>query len=284
VREDAARALQRGAQVAEDCARHGVRVLFRGESPWPQTFECLSDEPEVLFVRGRVGALAERAVAIVGSREGTPEGRDLAFRLAFRLAEEGWASVSGLARGVDTAAHRGTLSAGGETIAVLGCGPDIPYPEENRDLFERIAEEGLLVSEFAPGMPPISGNFPRRNRLLAAIASAVVLVECRRRSGALVTCRHALEQGREIFVVPGWPGHPLAAGPLQLLRDGARLIRDADDLLEDLGGIPGGVREVGDAADGALASEPFGETSARDAAALAELLGDRADRRGHAGA
>ncbi len=275
--EDVSHAKERGARVVLDCAKLGAHILFRGDPEWPNAFECLHDAPEVLFTRGRLGVLDERAVAIVGSREGTHEGKDLAFRIAARLAEEGWASVSGLARGVDTAAHRGSLSAGGETIAVLGCGPDLVFPEENRALFDRIVEEGLVVTEFAPGMPPVPGNFPRRNRILAALATATVLVECRRRSGALVTCRHALEQGREVFVVPGWPTSPLSAGPLQLLREGARVIRDADDLLEDLGGIWGGARVPAAAHDDAHGGSP---SDARDAAALEELLGAAPARRG----
>jgi DNA processing protein len=270
MRGDVAVSIDRGRRVAEDCAQAGAHILFRGGPGWPASLECLHDAPEVLFVRGRIAAFDERAVAIVGSREGTAEGKDLAFRIAAGLAAEGWGSVSGLARGVDAAAHRGTLAGGGDTIAVLGCGIDQRYPEENRDLFDRIVEEGLVVSEFAPGMPPVSGNFPRRNRILAGLASAAVLVECRKRSGALITCRHALEQGKEIFVVPGWPGSPLAAGPLQLLREGARPIRGAEDLLEDLGGIPGELRPAPAAEREEWAAA---ELAPRDAAALEELLG-----------
>jgi DNA processing protein len=239
---DALRELLSGAEksgrsIAAECERLGIEILVRGSSEWPQSLECLDDVPEVLFVRGKLSVLRESAVGIVGSRESSAAGEDLASRMAARLAEEGWVTVSGLARGIDAAAHRGALEGGGETIAVLGCGVDVPYPEENRDLHAAIAKDGLLVSEFAPGMPPVAGNFPRRNRILSALSEAIVLVECRRRSGALITCRHALDQGREVFIVPGWPTSPLSAGPLQFLREGARAIRDADDLLEDLRGI-----------------------------------------------
>ncbi len=270
MRVDVSGAVERGMQVAEDCERLGAHILFRGGPGWPKSLAVVEDAPEVLFARGRIAALEEKAVAIVGSREGTSQGRDLAFRIAAGIAEEGWASVSGLARGVDSAAHRGTLAAGGDTIAVLGCGADQAYPEENRELFDRIVEEGLVVTEFAPGMPPLSGNFPRRNRILAGLATAVVLVECRRRSGALVTCRHALEQGREIYVVPGWPGAPLSAGPLQLLREGARVIRGPEDLLEDLGGISGGVVLPAPEEEEGLES---GAGRSREDLALEELLG-----------
>jgi len=263
-----------------------MRILFRGEPAWPGRLECLTDPPEVIFVRGQLGLAEDPAVAIVGTRECTQEGAELSHRLAERLAEAGISVVSGLARGIDTAAHRGALAAGGDTLAVLGCGADVVYPSENRDLQERLAREGALVSEFAPGSAPRPQHFPRRNRILAALASAVVVLEARLRSGALVTARHALDQGKEIFVVPGWPGSPLAAGPLALLRDGARPVRHADDLLEDLGGISGGPPPVPGEAEArraaaagartpaALASAlGIGETEARDRLALLELLG-----------
>jgi DNA processing protein len=233
-------AARRGERVCRACAETGVRILFRGDPDWPPALECLTDVPEVLFLRGRVQVLRERGVAIVGTRECSASGADLTRDLGSRLAAEGWVVVSGLARGIDASAHLGALDAGGDTIAVLGCGPDLHYPEENRALQEAIARDGLLVSEFAPGAPPVKGHFPRRNRILAALVHAVVVVESRLRSGAHVTTRHALDQGKEVFVVPGWPTSPVSAGPLALLRDGARPIRHAADLLEDLGGISGG--------------------------------------------
>lgn len=276
----------RGARVGEDCRRHGVEILFRGGEPWSEDLERLPDVPEVLFALGRTELLGERAVAIVGSRECSAEGADMACRLAERLVEEGWAVVSGLARGIDAAAHRGALTAPGDTIAVLGCGLDLTYPEENRALQKRIAAEGLLLSEFAPGMPPRPGNFPRRNRILAALAQAVVVVESRLRSGALVTVRHALDLGNEVYVVPGWPASPLAAGPLALLRDGARAVRGPDDLIEDLGGISERERlapeesqllaALGDGAESleeAAAAAGLAPGEARERLARLELLG-----------
>jgi DNA processing protein len=235
-----ANAERRGKEVQSACDACRVRPLFRGEADWPDRVEDLSDPPEVLFLRGRPETLRERAVAVVGTRECSPGGARLARHLGERLAEEGWATISGLARGIDTAAHRGALEADGDTVAVLGCGPDVAYPPENRDLQDRIGEEGAVVSEFVPGAEPRSGHFPRRNRILAALGDAIVVVESRIRGGALVTVRHGLDLGREIFVVPGWPGSARSAGPLALLREGARPIRDAEDLLEDLNGIRGG--------------------------------------------
>lgn len=243
-------ARERGEREQERAARAKVGVLLRGDEGWPASLRALSDEPDVLFVRGDPAVAREPAVAIVGTRECTAGGADRARRLAATLAEAGWSVVSGLARGIDTAAHRGALDSEGATIAVLGCGPDVAYPSENRALQEEIAATGLLVSEFAPGVEPRSKHFPRRNRILAALAGAVVVVESRLRSGALVTARHALDQGKEMFAIPGAPGTPEAAGPLQLLRHGARLIRHAEDLLDDLGAAPGAWSEVPSVAAG----------------------------------
>lgn len=236
------RAERLGRQVHADCRRLGIAILSRGDADWPSAVESLSDPPEILFVRGSLPQLAEPTVAIVGTRECTESGARWTRSVAERLSEEGWSVGSGLARGIDTAAHCGALRGVGSTLAVLGCGPDVAYPKENRALMEQIAREGVIVSEFPPGTEPRAHHFPRRNRILAALAQGTLVVECRQRSGAMVTARHALDLGREIFVVPGWPGSPVSDGPLALLRDGARPVRNATDLLQDLGGIPGGPR------------------------------------------
>ena len=214
------------------------RILLDGPG-WPRHLGALRDPPAELWVRGDAALPDSRAIAIVGTRECSPEGRDWTHRAAARLAEDGLVVVSGLARGIDAAAHRGALEAGGDTVAVLGCGVDIAYPPENADLQERIAARGTLVSEHPPGTCPRPWSFPRRNRIIAALADAIVVVEARVRSGALITARLGLEMGREVFVVPGFPDSPLSAGPLALLRDGARAVRSAEDVLEDLGGISG---------------------------------------------
>ncbi|MBZ0266610.1 DNA-processing protein DprA, partial [bacterium] len=242
--------------------------------------------PEVLFVRGSVTQLAEPAVAIVGTRESSGPVELWTERTARRLAEEGWSTVSGLARGIDAAAHRGSLAGEGGTVAVLGCGVDVPYPAENRELHARVGEEGALVSEFAPGTEPRSHHFPRRNRILAALAVGTVVVECRRRSGAMITARHALELGREVFAVPGWPDASRSDGPLQLLRDGARLVRSAADLVEDLGGVAAGpvpgeeearalqvIRDGADTEEEVAAALGVDAPEARERIARLELLG-----------
>lgn len=240
LRDAFARAEADGERVAERCRARGIRVVGRRESGWPEALEALTDAPEFLFVRGDLRRLAEPLVAMVGTRECSAAGADWTRRTARQLAEAGWGTVSGLARGIDAAAHAGTLEGQGDTVAVLGCGVDVVYPPEHRSLMERIVDQGAVVSEFAPGVEPRAHHFPRRNRILAALSRAVVVVECRRRSGALITARHGLEMGREVFTVPGWPGSPLSDGPLVLLRDGARPVRNAADLVEDLGGTWGG--------------------------------------------
>ena len=286
-----ASARSRGERTLEDCARHGVEILFRGAPGWPDSLGCLTDEPEVLFLRGRRELLGERGLAIVGTRECSPAGAEMSASIARRVSENGWAVVSGLARGIDAAAHRGALEAAGDTVAVVGCGPDVPYPEENAGLHSAVCRDGLLVSEFAPGMPPVSGNFPRRNRIIAALSEATLVVECGLRSGARITARHALEQGKDVLVVPGWPTSPHSAGPLALLREGARPVRGAEDVLEDLGGIPGGstprpeevemlevMRNGADSPEEAGAALGLSAREARDRWARLELLGLAAAR------
>lgn len=295
LREVFAEAERLGTAVLERCAACGVEPWLRGSADWPEGLEQLTDPPELLFTRGRRAALRAPAVAFVGSREASPDGTRWTESAAAELAAAGWLVGSGLARGIDTAAHRGA-SAEGTTFAVLGCGPDVPYPPENRALQHRIGEEGVLVSEFPPGSPPRGHHFPRRNRILAALVEAVVVVECRLRSGALVTARHALDLGREVFAVPGFPGTDLAEGPLRLIRDGARPVRHAEDLLEDLGGIPGDrfarTPASADAADapedpgaGASSEEELADrlgvdpATAREEWARRELLGQVGSRR-----
>jgi DNA processing protein len=273
-----------GLAVEAACARDGIRTVLRGDAAWPEVIEVLTDPPETLFVRGDVELLQERSIGIVGTRECSHEGARFTRRMARELAEAGWCIVSGLARGIDAAAHQGALDADGGTAAVLGCGLDVSYPPENRSLQRAIARAGVLVSEFPPGVEPARYRFPRRNRILAALSSAAVVVECGVRSGARITARFALEQGKDVFVVPGWPESPYSAGPLLLLREGARAVRSAADLRDDLGDLgarpePEDVRALDAIRDGAATSDdlaavlriPVGE--ARERLAKLELLG-----------
>jgi DNA processing protein len=207
-------------------------VVPRDES-YPALLREMGSPPS-LHVRGSLEPSDALAVAIVGSRRATPYGMQVAEALAADLAARGVTIVSGLARGIDAAAHRGALSGGGRTVAVLGSGIDIIYPPENRDLARSIAERGAIVSQFPHGTRPLAYNFPTRNRTIAGLALGVVVVEASERSGALITAGLAADLGREVFAVPGRVGSDLSRGPHGLLRDGAILVRDWADIVQEL--------------------------------------------------
>ncbi|MQX35554.1 DNA-processing protein DprA [Roseospira navarrensis] len=218
--------------------RAGVAVVAHGEPHYPPALAPLEDSPPLLFVRGHPALLERRGVAVVGARNASLNGRKLAHRLAQDLARADVLVVSGMARGIDTAAHQGALSAGalgaGGTVAVLAGGVDVVYPPENQPLYDALAEQGAVVSEMPLGEAPQARHFPRRNRIISGIALGVVVVEAAARSGSLITARLAGEQGREVFAVPGSPLDGRAAGPNRLLRDGATLTESADDVLRGL--------------------------------------------------
>ena len=201
---------------------------------YPAQLAALPDPPAALFLRGRCDLLSQPQLAVVGSRQPTAAGRRMAFELAQQLGQAGLCITSGLARGIDTAAHEGALAASAGTIAVCGTGLARCYPAENSALFERIAAQGLLVSEIPPRTEPRRTNFPRRNRIISGLTRGTVVVEAAADSGSLITARRALDQGREVFAVPGSPLNPQAAGCLDLLREGAHLVRGAADILEHI--------------------------------------------------
>jgi DNA processing protein len=219
------------------CQELGIAIVGRDDADYPAFLRQTFDPPLVLYVRGRLQATeGPTSVAIVGSRAATGAGRALARGMARDLAAAGFTIVSGLARGIDTAAHRGALDAGGRTVAVLGSGLDRPYPSENEALALAVAEKGgAVVSEFPLGAVPYPQNFPRRNRVIAGWSRAVVVVEAAEKSGALATARSALDEGREVFAVPGHPSQPTSVGCNQLIRDGALLVRGGADVAEGLG-------------------------------------------------
>ena len=225
------------ARRAEDewagAARLGIAVHVEEDVEYPAALADLPDPPVVVYVRGRIAPGVAR-VAIVGSRRATAYGRRVASGLASALAVRGAEIVSGGARGIDTCAHRSALEAGGTTLAVAGSGLERPYPPENQELFERIAGAGGVLSEFPLAAPPRGEHFPRRNRLISALAAAVVVVEAAGRSGSLVTAGHALEQGREVMAVPGPVTSDLSDGCHRLIQQGAKLVRCADDVVEEL--------------------------------------------------
>ncbi|SRR5579884_1001630 len=212
----------------------GVRAVTLQQEEYPAPLRTIADAPPVLFLRGELVAADEWSVAIVGTRRATSYGREVAEQLGGALARAGITVVSGLARGIDACAHRGTLAAGGRTIAVLAHGLDTVYPPEHGGLAREIAANGALLSEFPLGTRPDAPNFPRRNRILAGLAHATVVVEAGRSSGALITADYALAQGREVFAVPGSILSPASRGTNALIRDGARPLTAVQDLLEDL--------------------------------------------------
>lgn len=211
-----------------------IRMLTLADAEYPAALRTIFDPPSPLYVRGALISADDVAVAIVGTRRPTPYGVAVAEQLARDLTRCGVTVVSGLARGIDAAAHRGALEAGGRTIAVLGCGPDIVYPPEHRRLLESIIGQGAVVSECPPGTPPLASQFPRRNRIISGLSRGVVVVEGRTDSGALITADAALEQGREVFAIPGRIFDETSRAPHRLLAQGARLVERVEDILEEL--------------------------------------------------
>ena len=212
-----------------------ARFLTPGDAEYPSSVLQLDDPPVALYVRGARLAADEIRVAIVGARRCSSLGGEIAHDLGRRLGSAGVCVVSGAAYGIDASSHRGALDAGGRTIAVLGSGIDVGYPRSSADLIERIAQTGSVVSEYAPGVPAEPHRFPARNRIVVALSSALVVVEGAALSGSRISVDHALDLGREVFAVPGPVTSALAEVPLALIRDGATMIRGADDLLDDLG-------------------------------------------------
>jgi len=217
--------------------KEGIGLLPMTSPKYPASLSELTDPPSVLFWKGRYDLLTGPAVAIVGSRRATEGGRRAAETIGRTLAGAGVIVVSGMALGIDGAAHRGALQAGGDTVAVLGSGFHVIYPRPHRSLFREIGERGLLLSEFCPDEPALPHHFPKRNRIIAALAQAVVVVEAGRKSGALITVDHGLDLGRDILAVPGAVDNPQCLGSNILLREGARVLPDPSDILEELRGL-----------------------------------------------
>jgi DNA processing protein len=217
------------------CAANGVAILSECDPAYPRALREIHDPPGVLFVRGEILPQDALALAIVGSRHATHYGLAQAERLAGSLARAGLTIVSGLARGIDAAAHRGALAAGGRTLAVLGSGVLNMYPPEHAALADEVAARGAVISESPPRSPPLSGAFPQRNRIISGMSLGVLVVEASVRSGALISARHAMEQGREVFAVPGRVDNRMSHGCHRLIRDGAKLVETVDDVLEELG-------------------------------------------------
>ena len=214
-----------------------------GDDDYPSLLSQLGDQPDALYVAGELATLQLPAIAIVGSRNPTRGGLENAFQFSRHLAKAGFCIVSGLAQGIDTAAHRGALDVGSPTVAVLGHGLDQVYPQANRELATRIFAAGAVVSEYTLGTPPLPGHFPQRNRLISGLCLGTLVVEAAKRSGSLITARLAGDQGREVFAIPGSIHNPMSRGCHQLIRQGARLVESVDDVLEELGPLVGHVMQ-----------------------------------------
>lgn len=215
--------------------RSGNRLFAWGDAEYPPVLLQIPDSPPVLYAIGDPALLARPALAVVGSRNATPRGCLDAQEFAAALVASGLSIVSGLAIGIDAAAHRGALRAGGSTIAVIGTGPDRVYPARNRDLAREIADKGVIVSEFPPGTPALKANFPRRNRIISGLSRGVLIVEATLSSGSLITAGAAAEQGRDVFALPGSIHSPFSRGCHRLIKNGAKLVETANDILEELG-------------------------------------------------
>jgi DNA processing protein len=218
-------------------AQPGNRILTCRDPDYPALLREISDPPPLLYIHGNLQVLHEPQLAMVGSRNPTAAGRQTAIDFARHLSAAGLVITSGLALGIDAAGHQGALDAGAPTIAVMGTGLDRVYPARNRELAHQIAGVGALVSEFPPGTPPRAEHFPRRNRIISGLSIGTLVVEAAIRSGSLISARYALEQGREVFAIPGSIHNPLARGCHHLIRQGAKLVETAQDIMDELGAL-----------------------------------------------
>lgn len=213
----------------------GIQVVSLEDAGYPSALKQIYDPPRVIYLRGNAEVLQRPMIAVVGARKATYYGLVVAEKLARGLTEAGLCIVSGMARGIDTAAHKGALSVFKPTVAVLGCGVDIVYPRENKKIMTDIIEKGVIISEFPPGTSPAAGNFPQRNRIISGLSKGVIVIEAAEKSGSLITADFALEQGREVFAVPGLITNRLNRGAHRLLKQGAKLVEEINDILDELG-------------------------------------------------
>lgn len=222
------------SQLEKNWTRQGIGICGIDDPDYPALLRKIFDPPSILFYRGHMIGDSLN-LAVVGSRRSTPYGRNVARSFSEKLSRCGVSIVSGAARGIDTASHEGALAAGAGTMAILGCGVDIAYPPENASLLERMIDNGCLISEYPPGTPPLPGQFPARNRIIAGMSVGVLVVEAAEKSGALITADFALNENREVYAIPGSVFSNASRGVHRLIQQGARLIGSVDDLLEDLG-------------------------------------------------
>jgi len=226
-------------RIYDNFLRSGASLVTLADPDYPALLQSIYDPPYLLFYRGKLPAAGDLCIAMVGSRQATPYGQHVAAALAGELADEGAWVVSGLARGIDTCSHRGCLGAGGKTAAILGCGLDLYYPRENRGLYDQISASGAVISEFPLGTPPLPLHFPARNRIISGLSRGVVVVEAALKSGSLITADFALEQGRDVFAVPGPVTSAMSGGTHRLIKQGAKLAESGRDILEEYLPQPG---------------------------------------------
>ena len=234
---DAIRSLHPDKAAREEMARLrklGIRIIRWGTEEYPSFLANISDPPPLLYLKGTLLPEDGRAVAVVGSRHASAYGLQVCKKLCRDLAWQGWTVVSGMARGIDSAAHAGALAGGGRTLAIMGTGLDVIYPKENWKLAQSIAASGAVITEFPLGTPPEPGNFPLRNRLISGLSLGVIVVQATAKSGSLITARMALEQDRQVFAVPGPIGQPEVEGTHRLIKEGAKLVERAEDVIEEL--------------------------------------------------
>jgi len=225
-------------RTLEWCAEPGNSIVTLADAGYPQSLLAIDDPPLLIYLKGRASLLHGAALAVVGSRNATAQGIENAERFSETLSQSGWTIVSGLAAGIDAAAHQGGLRGNGSSIAVIGTGADIVYPARNRQLAHMLAQGGCIVSEYPLGMPAIAANFPRRNRIISGLSKGVLVVEAAAKSGSLITARMALEQGREVFAIPGSIHSPLSKGCHELIKQGAKLVESAQDILDEINIAP----------------------------------------------
>ncbi|HUL31955.1 MAG TPA: DNA-processing protein DprA [Thermodesulfobacteriota bacterium] len=246
----------------------GGKIMTLKDEAYPKRLKDIYDPPALVYVMGELREEDELAIAIVGSRKTSPYGRWFTEKIGHDLARHGITIISGMARGIDAMAHQGALQGGGRTVAVLGCGIDVIYPSENRNLFYQIVEHGAALSEFPMGSPPEGGHFPRRNRIISGLSIGVVIVQASTGSGSLITAGYALEQGREVFAVPGNVGAEGSRGTNQLIKEGAKLVESSEDILDEI--LPQWRRER----ETVQRSEPRGPDLGAEEKVLYNLLGD----------
>lgn len=234
-------------------------VIDQQHAFYPELLKQIPDPPALLFVQGDIHLLGKWQLAIVGSRNPSASGRDSAFEFARYLASGDMVITSGLASGIDAAAHKGALAVAGKTVAVIGTGLDRVYPAAHRELAHQITDHGVMISEFPLGTPPKAENFPRRNRIISGLSLGTLVVEAALKSGSLITARMAMEQGREVFAIPGSIHNPLSRGCHQLIREGAKLVETADDIIEELGAMAGVVPQFTANGETAEADQATGE-------------------------